>query len=316
MALADLPSLPPLSAGGVPLDLSGERFGFLRQSADALDDFLELRARMEADGYLFLPGFLDPEPILAVRRAVLERLAEEGALDPNAPLMEGIAAPGLQMAFRPDIANETAARPLLEEAIYGGRMMAFWDGFFGEPALHYDFSWLRAVAPGRGTAPHCDAVYMNRGTTELYTAWVPLGDVPLTTGGLVVVEGSHRDDELRRRYTALDVDAHCEDAPDGLSPLERAGYERGGAIAGSLVPVGERLGGRLLTAREFHPGDALFFSCFLVHGSLDNGGDRVRLSSDSRYQRASAPVDERWVRPAPHLPPPGHGGKMVRGVIC
>ena len=42
---------------------------------------------------------------------------------------------------------------------------------------------------------------------------------------------------------------------------------------------------------EYEPGDAVVFTMHLVHGGLDNHSDRLRLSSDSRYQLASKPVD-------------------------
>ena len=52
---------------------------------------------------------------------------------------------------------------------------------------------------------------------------------------------------------------------------------------------------------------------FLVHASLDNQTEnRLRISSDSRYQRASEPIDERWVG----ANPPGHGPNGKRGLIC
>jgi hypothetical protein len=52
---------------------------------------------------------------------------------------------------------------------------------------------------------------------------------------------------------------------------------------------------------------------FLVHASLDNRtANRLRLSSDCRYQRASEPVDDRWVGPQP----PGHGTAGKRGRVC
>jgi len=51
---------------------------------------------------------------------------------------------------------------------------------------------------------------------------------------------------------------------------------------------------------------------FLVHASLDNRTtNRLRISSDSRYQRASEPIDERWSgQPAGTQ----HSGK--RGRLC
>ena len=51
---------------------------------------------------------------------------------------------------------------------------------------------------------------------------------------------------------------------------------------------------------------------FTVHAGLDNRSDRVRLSSDSRYQPASKPADERWIGPNPIA----HGAAGRRGKIC
>jgi len=49
-----------------------------------------------------------------------------------------------------------------------------------------------------------------------------------------------------------------------------------------------------------------------VHASLDNQTNRFRLSSDSRYQLASEPADERWI--GAH--PAGHGPAGKKGKIC
>ena len=224
-------TLPRLTSGGIELDPSPEAFGWLRDSSDALGDVGELRRRMDEEGYLFLPGFLDRGEVVAVRHAICDRLAEEGLLDPDAPREDAVAREGLRMAFRPDLANEGPARPLLERAIYGDRVMDFYAAFLGGPARHFDYTWLRVVAPGPGTYPHTDVVFMGRGTKNLYTAWTPLGDVPLEVGGLVLIEGSHRDAEIRETYSALDVDTAClreDGSGGGPNPLARAGLRRGG----------------------------------------------------------------------------------------
>ena len=56
-------------------------------------------------------------------------------------------------------------------------------------------------------------------------------------------------------------------------------------------------------------GDLLTFSMKLVHASLDNQSDAIRISTDTRYQLASEPTDDRWVGPAPR----GHVGFHKRG---
>ena len=49
-----------------------------------------------------------------------------------------------------------------------------------------------------------------------------------------------------------------------------------------------------------------------VHASLDNHSNRFRLSSDSRYQLASEPADERWIGENPIA----HGVAGKRSKIC
>ena len=65
-------------------------------------------------------------------------------------------------------------------------------------------------------------------------------------------------------------------------------------------------------AREIKPGDLLTFKMTVVHASLDNQTDRIRISSDTRYQRASQPADERWIG----WNPAAHGPRAKRGRIC
>ncbi len=266
-----------------------------------------LRARFEEDGYLFLPGFLDREEVREVRRGITDVLTAEGLLDPAYPAEQAVAREGLEMYFRPDIANASDA---LKRLIYSPRVLGFYEDLFGEPVRHYDYTWMRAIAPGKGTQPHCDIVYMGRGTPRLSTAWVPLGDVPLEVGGLIVLESSHRLHDLKRTYGSLDVDALCE-GETGRNQLAARGYLASGAISGDPAGLREVLGGRWLTA-EYRMGDLLAFSPFLVHGSLDNGSRQIRLSSDSRYQPASEPADERWVGESPVA----HGPDAKKGLIC
>jgi hypothetical protein len=305
-----LNTLPRLKSRGIELPTDESRFGWLRDSTDAVGDWAELQARMDQDGYLFLPGFLDREAVRGVRAQICGVLAEDGLLDPAFPPEAAIARPGQQVYFRPDIANDPVTSSRLREVIYGPRVMEFFDGFLGGPATHYDFTWLRVISPGGGTMPHCDVVYMGRGTPKLFTAWVPIGDVPLEVGGLIVLEGSHQNEELRAGYCTMDVDTVCDSQPK--NQLNAAGFPEFGALSEDPVGTREHIGGRWLTAPEYRMGDLLLFSIFTVHASLDNGSNQIRISSDSRYQLAAEPLDERWIGENP----PAHGGKSLRNAIC
>lgn len=306
MAVTEFSSL---SASGEALDMSPDAFGELLDSSGIAFDAVALRERMARDGYLFLPGLLDRAEVLEARRIVAERLQQKELLRADSDPMECLAAEGVHGAFDPGLAINN--EPLMR-VLYEGPMMAFWARLFGEEVRHFDFTWFRAVAPGHATPPHTDAVYMNRGTLELYTAWTPIGDVPREQGTLMVLENSHRHEKLRNVHSAKDVDAFCTNK----AGREHRGFgggtvRKGGSLSHRPATLRKSMGGRWLTS-DFQAGDVLVFSIFTVHASLDNGSDRIRLSSDSRYQRASEPADERWIGPNPV----GHGPGGKRGMIC
>lgn len=296
-----------LYACGKPVDVSTARFGWLRESNDALSDNGELRHRLDVDGYLYLRDFLPRDQVQSAKTDVLNTFANEGILDPAYPVDEAVHIADWNSYFRPDLAK---IHPSIGQVIYQPSVMELFSRIFGEPARHYDFTWFRALGKGGGTRPHCDVVYMGRGTSRLLTLWVPFCDIPLSVGGLAVVDGSHRWTALDH-YRTLDVDTACENL-QGKSQTESHGHEGFGVYDPDLQRVLERFDARLLTSRHYRMGDALIFRVDLLHGSLDNQTNRIRISSDSRYQPASEVADERWIG----ADPPGHGGPMVREMIC
>jgi hypothetical protein len=308
MKLAE--NLPVISAGR-HLDTSEEAFGELRDSSPLMGNGGELRLRMQEDGYLFVRGFFRREEVMSARSTIVERLAAEGHLQSGTDPLDGILKKGSGSSFRPDL---TEANPPLQRLLYGDLLMEFYREFFEEPVRHFDFTWLRAMPPGSGSAPHCDVVYMGRGTREkLLTAWVPLGDAPMRQGGLMILEGSHLQHHILRPYLERDVDAYCSNGRH--APEIEAGtknWEWNGTLSKNPVSLREKLGCRWLTS-DFEAGDLVTFTMHTVHGSTDNQTeDRVRLSSDSRYQPASLPADERWIGEKPI----GHSLAGKRGRIC
>jgi hypothetical protein len=300
----------PLFSYQHELDASPEAFGELRASADYLDQPAVLNQRLEDDGYLFIPGFFNRDLILAGRASVTERLAAEGALDPAFPPIEAMGRPGKSLGYRGDLAKNN---PAIERVVYGPELLGFYARLFGEPVRHFDHTWFRAISRGQGTPPHCDLVYMSRGTHQLLTCWIPYGEVPLELGGLLVLEGSHRQASRLRNYLEVDVDLFCENRPKEVEKVKgRGGWSHPGYLTNNPASLREKLGGRWLTCENWQPGDFLTFKMTTIHASLDNQTDRVRLSSDTRYQRASQPADTRWIG----ANPPTHGPNAKRGLIC
>jgi Phytanoyl-CoA dioxygenase (PhyH) len=317
MAAMELPTTTP-TARGRALDA----LGWLRPSDPEACDLPE---RLEQDGYLFLPGLLDRERVRAGRLELLQVAAEHGALDPAHPLEEGVLRPGARDA---GLAQEyPASSALLTTLLLGQPLLDFFAGVLGGPARGYDFMWLRAQPPGDGVDPHCDVVFMSRGTPDVLTCWTPFGDIALGDGGLMVLEDSHRKSpRLLAGYLDQDVDTYCANGPNaeavrsGAMRWEhwdgQAGRDWGGEITDDAIALREQWGGRWLTAPEFRMGDVLIFTMRTVHAGTDNATDRLRLSIDTRYQRADAPVDERWVRGEHGEAPAGHGLASKVAKIC
>lgn len=303
------PAFVPRSQG-VDLDPSPESFGELECSAPLLADPEALRRRMEENGYLFVRGFFAREDVLAARRTVVERMDAKGWLEPGTDPMDGVLRSGVNPKFAPELGENNEE---LLSILYNGRIMDFYRAFFGEAVLHFDFTWFRTVGLGFGARPHCDVVYMGRGTRDrLFTAWVPIGDVPLELGGLMLLEGSHCQQERLSYYLKRDVDTYCTNGRHAQEIKSgKKTWEWDGSLAKNPASLREKLGGRWLTT-SFQAGDLLTFPMHMVHASLDNPTDRVRLSSDSRYQPVSQPADERWVGETPI----GHSLAGKRGRIC
>ncbi len=288
-----------------------ERLGELRRSDDILDDTPALKTRMKDDGYLFLPGYLDRGEVKAARQTLCDRLAAAGVFDSSYSAIEAVAKPGIRVDMLPGIAENN---PELDRVLHDGPMIAFFTRFLGGLVRHFDYTWVRVKSPGpTPTNPHYDVVYMGRGTHRLFTAWTPFSDCPYGMGGLIILENSHKHSELRNTYGRFDIDTFCENAEE----MEREGRQRkdwsafGGQLSDDIFAVQKEWGGRWLTT-EYAMGDVLIFSMYTLHGSFDNMTDRIRLSTDTRYQLAAEPADPRWIGPDP----PKHGPNAKRGLIC
>lgn len=279
------------SIQGVVVEQGDDRSGGLRVSTRT-DPVDVLGDRLVTDGYLFLPGFHDAGSVAAARAPMVRRLAAAGLLDP-AHLPEDLVA-------RPDVASTwldglTDANPALHELLYGRSTLDFFDALLGEPTRHYDFTWSRAVSAGQGTAPHCDVVFMGRGTPRVVTMWTAMCDIPEVVGGLCVLEGSHHDHDALRAYRSFDVDTYCEN----LDEEPTASLGSGGSFPTTDPNVRQTmLSGRWLW-NDYSAGDVIVFGLGTMRASLDNRSDRLRISADTRYQRASEPIDARWVGFAP-----------------
>lgn len=282
-----------VSGAPVPAD----RLGLLNEVADWRAVRAHLPALLARDGYVLLRGALQRDQVLQARREVLEHLGSVGEI--AEPINDAVATGSSRRAeLHPDLGafwRGVCESPRLRATSHGATLAEISAAVLGGPTEAFDFLWLRTMVQGRASPLHFDHVYMNRGTPHVVTAWIPLGDVPLVAGPLLVVEGSGHFTDLVARYRGVDVDR------DGLP----------GSFPEDAVAFAVQRNTRLLTA-DFAAGDVVLFDLFTLHGSCDNrmGGGRVRLSCDVRWQRAGESRDGRWFG----APPGGHGGSGYGGL--
>lgn len=256
----------------------------LRSSNDILNDTEALRQRLQEEGYLLIRGFHDREEVLEARMEFLRSLQAAGKLDPDAPIEEGIIGPenkgGMWGRSADDLQEEF---PHFLNVVNSPKVFSFFEQLLGGPVLTYDFKWPRAIANGGNTGAHYDNVYMGRGTKNVYTMWTPFSDIPLELGTLAMLLGSQNYEKIKQTYGQMDVDR------DNVAT---------GWFSDDPVEIVDMYGGQWATT-AFEAGDVIIFGMFMMHASLNNATERFRISSDTRYQLASEPVDERWIGKKP-----------------
>ncbi len=258
----------------------GKDLAELRDANTLLHDATALHSRMQEDGYLLLRGLQDTEKVRAVREQLLANLDANGQIDRNFPIEQGVIALDARGAFLGGSKNLTRSPEFLN-LVESPEIMGFFAHFLQSDVLTFDYKWLRVVGKGDFTGSHYDIVYMGRGTQNLYTCWTPITEVTYDMGSLAILVGSHRGEafeRVRATYGKMDVDRDKVTGWFSTDPLEMV----------------EKFGGKWHTT-EFQPGDVLIFGMYTMHASLTNTTNRYRISCDTRYQKASDPVDERWV---------------------
>jgi ectoine hydroxylase-related dioxygenase (phytanoyl-CoA dioxygenase family) len=246
---------------------------------------VRLRASFDQHGYALLDQALERADVLSARSEVLERLADVGEIEP--PAADGVAT---GTSRREELAGDLGSfwKSLSEGAAvrrvtHGPRLRELVSRFFDAPARPHDYVFLRSTPVGDSTDLHYDHPYFScNPTSRFVTCWIPLGDIPISDGPVVLIEGSHR--------------------LIGTMERERLQGDEGAfAAARDAAYQATALGARLLSA-HFRPGDLIVFSEFMLHGSLENRSPigRVRLSIDVRYQPAAEPADDpRYFGPNP-----------------
>ncbi len=281
----------PVRFGSCDYTFPSDELRPLRDSNDVVNDRPALLSRLEEDGYLYLPGFLDREEVLTARKDILAYMSEHEGLEPDSRPLDGVMGqygkPVHLMGHQPITHRESILRVLASP-----RLFELHERIHGESILTFEYKWLRAVGNEECTGAHMDHVYMGRGSKRLMTVWIPFADIPIEQGTLCVCPGTNRLPEfekLRNTYGQMDVDRDHVQGWFTKNPRE----------------ITDNFGGCWHTG-DVKAGDIITFGMHLMHASTTNTTDKWRISCDVRFQPSADPVDPRWAGKDPS----GHRDEM------
>jgi Phytanoyl-CoA dioxygenase (PhyH) len=236
----------------------------LVDSGSLLGDWSALRERIASTGYVFVRGLLSADMVRAVGRSGLRHLQQAGWTAPDddpvrARPLPPIRAVRMRDAFSDPGYRRIIADPTFNAIPFTSPLAGLMAQILGPQGFCYPLKIPRVVYP-IGLVPRQPGNFVHKdygSVQDMFTCWVPLGDVPRTLGGLAVLPGSQHSPTVRHR------------------PLTR--LERGWATT------------------DYEAGDVLVFHCLTTHAALPNRERRMRFSAEFRWQLADQPAPRRMV---------------------
>jgi hypothetical protein len=237
-------------------------------SSDLISDGPALAARMQRDGYLFLPSLLPRDDVAKVQHQIGEIARDAGWLRRDAPVQDAVAEPS-GFCVDPDPTYLTTLRRINRLEDYHALkhhpvLIDLLERMLGGPILPHPRVLMRNIFPARDeftTKAHQDFPNV-QGSAEVYTAWMPLIDCPMDVGPLQVAVGSHT---------------------NGV-------YDFGIAGGAGGIEIKDPLDGTWASS-PFALGDVLLFHSMVVHKGVPNHSNKLRMSMDVRYQLVGEPFN-------------------------
>ncbi|WWC63270.1 uncharacterized protein I303_105870 [Kwoniella dejecticola CBS 10117] len=284
-------------------------------ASDASDE--ELRTRYEQDGVVWVKGVIPREKVLAMRRTYFEYVASSGVLKEGSDPTDGIFCGGDPHKFAgPGVASHLGVteaecdflaksvsahqEDFVKTFAQDGHIMNMvkrikpdW-----EDPLLFKRQLLRSNVPnseGTATKVHFDQIFLRAAPPTSLTAWVPIGDVPPESGGLIYLENSvPLGNAIEEEFTRINATLSDEQR---MSAFNVNMVERGtlSKDCGKFAREQDGEKRRWLIA-DYEAGDVVFHHPCMIHASGVNRDPlgRIRLATDLRFADRAAPYDYRW----------------------
>ncbi|KAJ6447022.1 phytanoyl-CoA dioxygenase [Purpureocillium lavendulum] len=306
---------PPVAVGSNQGKIAPQHLGWMRPTSTDTP-LEEMRRRLREDGYLFVKNLIPRKDVLRVRKDYFERYAPTGILEPGSDAEAGIFNGGelasshggigagelpptdLQVQTMTDAHKTPEYLAFLEHANLRGfvRDVMGWDS---EVLLRR--TMLRHNVPGGlSTAVHYDKLFLRGGDAYFLTAWVPIGDISQTGGGLMYLSdstplGRSIEDDFTQRAAQM---THEERISAFNVNMEKYGQLSQNAAEFRDAHRGGQGALRRWLVADYEAGDVVFHDPYMIHTSTRNEDEarRIRLSTDLRFYREGSDLDKRWMK--------------------
>jgi hypothetical protein len=215
----------------------------------------------EADGFLVLPGHLDPATVAELVRGTEDLAGRVEPIEPGTPRIQ-VDRIGEEYRLRmiePVVdLNETFARLAADERVTGA-----FESLFGEPPVLFEDKVNYKQPKGGSPFPmHQDYPYWQKYSPRLISALIYIDEATEANGCLEVARGWHKKGLLPDHAVQVGemTDSHCLSEP--IDPAQ---------VVKAPGP----------------PGTMILFSAFTPHASAPNLSDRPRRAIILTYNPAS-----------------------------
>ncbi|KAI1611211.1 hypothetical protein EDD36DRAFT_467205 [Exophiala viscosa] len=308
----------PESLSGIEGSVSRAQLGWLRPTA-ADTPIAEMRRRLFEDDYVFVKGLLPREDVLKMREHYFSQFQSFGLLKPGTDPVDGIYNSAADVSMHNGIDGGEATGEELQ-ALVAAHVQQHYLDFVAHPKLRSMvrqlMEWdeevmlmgtmLRHDIPGgKSTGLHYDKLFLRGGEAFFLTAWVPIGHVGSSGGGLFYLEDSTElADGIENDFNERAKDFSIEEK---ISALNRNMTATGVLSLDPTVfqednaHLSKRKRFRWLVA-NYEAGDVVFHLPYTIHsaGANQDTSGRIRLSTDLRFHDKkdfdAGTIDKRWMK--------------------
>ncbi|GFZ44386.1 hypothetical protein JCM24511_02108 [Saitozyma sp. JCM 24511] len=300
--------------------LESSLMGWLKPwPADTPDDVL--RHELMTRGVVHVKNLMPREMVLSIRKRWFERVKPTGVLEPGTEPVEGIfcGKDPKHYVWPKVVENNTKTVEDFakkDDYTYLAAKMHYeeWTNEFS--GNEYLMGMVKRLKPDwnrpsvlrrqifrtnmpyaeSATAVHYDQLFFRYAPPTALTCWVPIGDCPPSSGGLMYLENSL---SLGKEYE--DGFSRMSDEKNLTDEERRYAYNVNMTAKGGLgwdagkFAVEEGRGRKWLLG-DYEAGDAVFHHMYTIHASGGNhdAAGRIRFSADLRFADLDQEFDHRW----------------------